>query len=307
MAEDTDKVHGLDALAPRLRQFAVVAREQHVTRAASLLGVTQSTLSRNMARLGADLGTPLLLRSGRNVLLTRAGRTLLPYAERALAELAAGLAVVDADASPDRGRVGLGFLHSFGVRAVPALVRDFRAEHPHVRFTLVQGGDLELLERLRGGEVDLCLTSPVPDEPGITARRLDEQRLGLVVPAGHGLARRRRVRLAEVADEEFVGLERGYGLRRLTDAWCREAGFAPRLAFEGEDIDTVLGLVAAGLGVALLPAGPAADRDDVVEVEVTSPRTSRVIAVAWRTDGAVSPPAEAFRRCVLSYRDRLPV
>jgi DNA-binding transcriptional LysR family regulator len=303
----TDTLHGLDALAPRLRQFAVVAREQHVTRAASRLGITQSTLSRNIARLEADLGTPLFLRTGRNVVLTRAGQALLPYVERAVAELGAGLAAQGADASADRGRVALAFLHSLGVRAVPALLRDFRGEHPHVRFTLVQGSDDELLERLRTGAVDLCLTSPVPDEPGITARRLAEQRLGLVVPSGHRLAARRRVRLAEVADEEFVGLERGYGLRRITDAWCRQAGFTPRLAFEGEEIDTVLGLVAARLGVALLPAGLAAGRDDVAEVEVAAPRTSRAIAVAWRTGGVLSPPAQAFRQCVLGYRGRLPV
>jgi DNA-binding transcriptional LysR family regulator len=306
---------GLEVLAPRLRQFAAVAREQHVTRAASRLGITQSTLSRNIARLEADLGTPLFLRTGRNLVLTRAGRTLLPYVERAVAELGAGLGVLDADASADRGRVAVAFLHSLGVRAVPALVRDFRGDHPDVRFTLVQGSDDEMLERLRTGAVDLCLTSPVPDEPGITARRLDEQRLGLVVPSGHRLAGRHRVRLAEVADEEFVGLERGYGLRRITDAWCRQAGFTPRLAFEGEEIDTVLGLVTAGLGVALLPTGiaagrgdgVAAGRDGVVEVEVTAPRTSRTIAVAWRTEGTLGPAAEAFRTRVLSYRDRLPV
>jgi DNA-binding transcriptional LysR family regulator len=291
-------------LAPRLRQFAVVAREQHVTRAAERLGITQSTLSRNIARLEAELGTPLFLRAGRSVVLTAAGKALLPYVERAVAEVAAGLGVVGADASPDRGRVAFGFLHSFGVRAVPVLLRDFRVAHPHVRFTLVQGSDDVLLDKLRTGEVDLCLTSPVPEEPGIRARRLDVQRLGLVVPAGHRLATRRRVRLAEVAGEDFVGLERGYGLRRSTDDWCRQAGFVPRLAFEGEEIDTVLGLVAAGLGIALLPAGTA-HRDDVAQVDVTEPRTSRTIALAWRADSVPAPPAEAFRRAVLGYRGRL--
>jgi DNA-binding transcriptional LysR family regulator len=300
-----DEMHRLDALAPRLRQFAVVAREQHVTRAAELLGITQSTLSRNIARLEADLGTSLFLRSGRGVVLTRAGAALLPYVERAADELAAGMGRLDADTSPDHGRVAVAFLHSLGGRAIPALVREFRTGHPAVRFTLVQGSDDVNLDKLRTGVVDLCLTSPVPDEPGIVARRLDDQRLGLVVPGGHRLAGRHRVRLAEVAAEEFVGLERGYGLRRITDGWCRQAGFTPRLAFEGEEIDTVLGLVAAGLGVALLPAGLGADRDDVAEVDVTEPRTSRTIALAWRAGERLIAPVEAFRRCVLGFRGRL--
>jgi DNA-binding transcriptional LysR family regulator len=295
-----DSVH-LEALVPRLRQFAVVAREQHVTRAAERLGVSQSTLSRNIARLEADLGVPLFLRTGRAVVLTRAGSALLPYAERAVAEVAAGLAELGKDA----GTVAFAFLHSLGARAVPVLLRDFRAGHPRVRFTLVQDGDEAMLAKLRSGVVDLCLTSPVPAEPGIAARPLAEQRLALVVPAGHRLAGRRRIRLAEAADEEFVGLERGYGLRRITDDWCRQAGFTPRLAFEGEEIDTVLGLVAAGLGVALLPAEPATERPDVVELAVTAPRTGRTLALAWRAEDPLAPPVEAFRDFVLGYRGRL--
>lgn len=100
--------------------------------------------------------------------------------------------------------------------------------------------------------MDLCLVAPLPDDPAFTARPLDEQRLHLVVPADHRLAGRRRIRLAEVAEEPFVGLERGYGLRAITDGFCAQAGFVPRLAFE-EETETLRGLVAAGLGVALLP------------------------------------------------------
>ncbi|PZF97032.1 LysR family transcriptional regulator [Micromonospora deserti] len=294
----------LSVVAPRLRQFAVVAREQHVTRAAERLGLAQSTLSRNIARLEADLGTTLLLRTGRTVRLTRHGQQLLPHVERALVALTDGLDELTEELSPDRGRVAFAFLHSLGVRAVPVLLRDFRTSHPRVRFTLVQDSNDAMLEKLRSGAVDLCLTSPVPEDPVFRARKVDQQRLGLVVPHGHRLAGRKRVGLAEAAEEEFVGLKRGYGLRRITDDWCRQAGFTPRLAFEGEEIDTVLGLVAAGLGVALLPLGPAAHHD-VVRVTVTHPQTTRTVALVWLADRAYAPPVEAFRASVLSYRGRL--
>jgi DNA-binding transcriptional LysR family regulator len=110
----------------------------------------------------------------------------------------------------------------------------------------------------------------------------------------------------EVAGEGFVGLERGYGLRRITDALCREAGFEPRLAFEGEEIDTVLGLVATGLGVALLPTGLTGRfAREVVELAVTAPSASRTIALVWLADRRLPPPVEAFRRTVLDYRGRL--
>src|SRR6201995_3576246 len=104
----------LDALVPRLRQFAVVAREEHLTRAAELLGVPQPTLSRSMARLEAELGVPLFTRPGRSLRLTRSGRELLEAAERVLQALAGTLDRVSGEADPERGRVALGFLPTLG-------------------------------------------------------------------------------------------------------------------------------------------------------------------------------------------------
>lgn len=294
----------LAVVAPRLRQFAVVAREQHVTRAAARLGVAQPTLSRNMARLEADLGTTLFLRTGRTVRLTRHGALLLPHVEQALAALRTGLAELHDDLDVSRGRVALAFLHSLGARAVPVLLREFRERRPLVRFTLLQDAHDTMLGLVRAGTVDLCLTSPVPTEPGFAVRVVAEQRLDLVVPRGHRLARRRRIRLEEVRDDDFVGLEKVYGLRQITDEWCRQAGFAPRVTFESEEIDTVLGLVESGLGVALLPHG-AAVLHDVTVLAVTHPRTTRSIALIWRADRELPAPAREFRDVIIKGRHRL--
>lgn len=291
-------------LAPRLAYFAAVARHEHVTRAAHDLGVPQSTLSRAMVRLERDLGVSLFARKGRTLSLTPAGRTFLASAERALGEVERATDAVRADADPSAGRVAFGFLHTMGSETVPGLIRAFRVDHPKVRFTLVQNYGEAMIERLRAGDLDLCLTSPVPDAPDLVARRLDEQRLRLVVPDDHRLAGRKRVRLAEAADETFVTLEPGYGLRRITDALCAEAGFAPRIAFEGEEAETLRGLVAAGLGVALLPP-PAVARPGVVELTVTAPRAAREIGVAWLDGHPDTPPVAAFKRFLLSRRGRL--
>ena len=284
-------------LAPRLAYFAGVARTEHVTRAAREMRVPQSTLSRAMVRLEQDLGVDLFARRGRTVSLTHAGRTFHASVERAADE-------VRADADPATGKVAFGFLHTMGAETVPGLLQAFRAEHPRVRFSLVQNYGEAMLERLRAGELDLCLTSPVPDAPDLVARRLDEQKLRLVVPADHRLAARKRVRLAEAADETFVTLEPGYGMRRITDDLCEAAGFKPRIAFEGEEAETLRGLVAAGLGVALLPP-PAVPRPGVVELTVTAPRAAREIGVAWLDGHPDTPPVAAFKKFLLSRRGRL--
>jgi len=299
---DTEDVVTL--LAPRLAYFAKVARTEHVTRAAQEMQVPQSTLSRALVRLEEDLGVELFARRGRTVSLTPVGRTFLASVERALAEIERAAEEARADVDPAAGKVTFGFLHTMGAETVPGLIHAFRADHPRVRFSLVQNYGEAMLEKLRAGELDLCLTSPVPDAPGLVARRIDEQKLRLVVPADHRLAGRRRIRLAEAAEETFVTLEPGYGLRRITDDLCRQAGFTPRIAFEGEEAETLRGLVAAGLGVALLPP-PAVPRPGVVELTVTAPRAVREIGVAWLEGQVDTQPVAAFKRFLLSRRGRL--
>ncbi|TGB00571.1 LysR family transcriptional regulator [Streptomyces sp. MZ04] len=318
-AKDTGKTGGREAavppaeltpgswsalLSPRLAYFAGVARTEHVTRAAQEMQVPQSTLSRALVRLEQDLGVDLFARHGRTVSLTPAGRTFLASVERALGEVERAAESVRADADPASGKVAFGFLHTMGSETVPGLIRAFRADHPRVRFSLVQNYGEAMIERLRAGDLDLCLTSPVPDAPDLVARRLDEQRLRLVVPDDHRLAARKRVRLSEAADESFVTLEPGYGLRRITDDLCQEAGFKPRVAFEGEEAETLRGLVAAGLGVALLPP-PAVARPGVVELTVTGQRAVREIGVAWLDGHPDTPPVAAFKKFLLSRRGKL--
>jgi DNA-binding transcriptional LysR family regulator len=303
---DDELAAGLDALAPRLRQFVAVAREEHLTRAADLLGVPQPTLSRSIARLEAELGVPLFARPGRAIRLTRHGRLLLDGAERAVATLAGHLQLLSDEADPARGRVALAFLHTLGTEAVPRMLRDFRAINPGIRFALVQGSADVLLTRLRAGKVDLCLTAPLPDEPGVVARKLDSQRIDLVVPAGHRLARRRGVRLAEAAAEDFICLKSGYGLRTITDELCRAAGFEPRIAFEGEEAATCGGLVGAGLGVSLLPATANVAADpEVAAIRITAPRAARTVGLSWMADRPQTEPVAAFRDFALGYRGRL--
>ncbi|MFF1355410.1 LysR family transcriptional regulator [Streptomyces sp. NPDC058297] len=301
-AGDTEDI--VTTLVPRLSYFAAVARTEHVTRAAQELEIPQSTLSRALVRLEQDLGVELFARHGRTVSLTPAGRTFRATVDKALAEVGRAAESVRADADPTSGKVAFGFLHTMGSETVPGLIRAFRADHPRIRFSLVQNYGEAMLERLRAGELDLCLTSPVPDEPGLVARRLDEQRLRLVVPDDHRLAGRKRVRLAEASDEPFVTLEPGYGLRRIADGLCAEAGFKPRVAFEGEETETLRGLVAAGLGVALLPP-PAVPRPGVVELTVTGQRAVREIGVAWLDGHPDTPPVAAFKKFLLSRRGKL--
>ena len=286
-------------LAPNLALLAAVGRMGNLTRAAEALGVPQPTASRRLTALAERVGVPLTMPDGRGIRLTRVSTLLATAAERALAELETGVRQVREEIEPGRGHVVLGFLHLLGRSLVPELLSGFRDEHPHVRFGLFQGSRADVLARLHDGAVDLALVAPLPTgDESLAGHILAEQDLMLSVPTSHRLANRRQVRVTELADEDFVMLERGYGVRQITDELCATAGFRPRITFEGQESDTVRGLVAAGLGVALLPRSEPSP-PGVVELPL-HPQATRSIGLAWRDGQRLTPAATAFREFVVS-------
>ncbi|OIV36342.1 LysR family transcriptional regulator [Mangrovactinospora gilvigrisea] len=289
-----------------LRWFVVLAETEHMTDSAAELQITQPTLSRALTRLEHRVGAPLFDRDGRRLRLNRFGAVLLEHARRALAEVdAAGDRIAEL-IDPERGTVRLAFLHSVATWLVPDLIRSFRAAAPGVAFTLHQDPGHDLLQALRDGAADLAVTSPRPEEAEFAWRPLVREQLFLAVPAGHRLADRPgggRVRLRSAAEEPFVTLRPEFGFRRLTERLCAAAGFRARVAFEGTELATVEGMVAAGLGVAVLPelhaAAVPADRT-AVRVPLADAGAHRTIGLSWLRDRPMPAVAERFRLFVLS-------
>jgi LysR family transcriptional regulator, transcription activator of glutamate synthase operon len=282
------------SLAPKLALLRAVAEEGNLTRAAAAVGLPQPTASRWLAALSAELGTPVVVPDGRGIRLSRAGASLATAADRALSELASGVRQAAGEADPERGQVVLAFIYTLGEQLVPALLREFRQEHPHARITLLQGPHEGLLEHVRSGRADLAFTSPLPRRGEFAGVTLEQQQLVAAVPTGHRLAGRASVRMAELADEPFVGMKAGSGLREEIDGLAQAAGFTPTLAFEGEEVHTVRSLVAAGLGVAVLPVAVPASPDGVVEIPLR-PRATRRIGLIWASDRPMTPAVLAFR------------
>ncbi|ORA36358.1 LysR family transcriptional regulator [Mycobacterium aquaticum] len=281
-----------------LHWFVVLAETEHVTDAAAELHISQPTLSRALARLEDEVGTPLFDRVGRRLRLNAYGEILLEHARRSLAEMRSATERIAALRDPDTGTVRLAFLHSQASWFVPDLLRRFRTEAPRVQFALIQGAAHDIVDALAGGRVDLAITSPRPD--GYRWRGLYLERLCLAVPRGHRFADRARIRLAEAGDEPFVALAPEFGLRQLTDELCAEAGIEPQVVFEAMEIPTMEGLVAAGFGVAVVPV-PRSERAEPGAVYVPLSQTSakRQLGLAWPADRPLSPAAERFADFVI--------
>lgn len=304
----------LAQLLPLLPVLSELGRTQHVTETAELLGIPQSTVSRALARASAVVGTELLIREGRGVRLTPAAKALLPYIDAALNEFRTGLDLVRHESEVVRGRIAVAFQHTFGEATLPLLINAFHRRHPQTAFALSQGARDGCLAELAAGTADLALTAPVATAGrSIGSAPLYREPLRLVVHHEHPLAGRKSARLEDIRQDPFVAMGHGYGMRSLTDALFREAGFRPRIAFESQDSHTVRGLVSAGLGVSILPSGGQAPGRTVtpdtgnlgwVEVPLDSGLAFREIGLAWRErrSGHDSEPDQVglFREMVLA-------
>ena len=285
-----------------LRWFQQVADGSTVTEVAELQMISQPAVSRALARLEDELGTPLLYKSGRVLRLTHAGAVFKRHTDAVLHQLDDGLAAVSELLDPETGTVGLAFQPSLGTWLVPALIADFGARHPDVRFRLEQSQDSLLSGAVASGRIDLEFTARRPLSTDVHWQRLITEPLWLAVPADHRLADRGQVSLAETMDEDFVMLRPGWELRSRAEELCAAAGFAPAVAFEGDDLAMVRGFVAAGLGVSIVPAPPgAADRWRGRErlVEISDPGSSRDVGLAWSRERRLLPAAQLFRQQVL--------
>lgn len=272
----------------RLRYFVAVAEELHFGRAAQRLNLSQPPLSVQIRTLERDIGTPLLIRSQRRVSLTEAGRVLLDEARRLIRQADAALLHTRRAARGEIGQLAIGFVSTADYSILPPLVRRFRLTRPEVALTLRELTGDRQQALLLAGELDLGLSIAPSRMRGLTTRPVLREPLIAALPATHRLARTpRRIGARHLADEGFILFPRELApsLYDLSIAVCQRAQFTPRLAQEAVQMQTILGLVAAGLGVALVPACMATlGRPDVRYRPLEPPGAIVETAAVWRPD-----------------------
>ncbi|MFS0562075.1 LysR family transcriptional regulator [Terribacillus sp. 179-K 1B1 HS] len=285
----------------QLEYFQTLAREQHVTRAAQLLSITQPALSRSINRLESQIGTPLFDRQGRTIKLNKYGELLLKRVDLILKEFEEGKNEIQSLLDPDKGEISLGFLHTLGTTIVPNIIGAFKEKFPQVRFHLKQNHSNWLLDNLQSGDLDLCLLSSFPMESNIAWTPLWQEELFLFFPKNHPLAKQESITLEEVADEPFILMEEGYALRVTIDSIFEQVGIRPKIMFEGEEVTTIAGFVGAGMGISILPDVKSLDQMKIAKVRISSPRCERTIGIASMEGKFLSPIAEKFMQYIVDH------
>lgn len=296
-----------------LRWFQMVADGATVTEVAELEMRSQPGISRAFARLEEEVGAELFQRSGRLLTLTPAGAVFHRHVGAALHRLDDGLAAVQQLVAPETGTVAVAFQASLGTWLVPDLIGSFRSQYPEVDFDLRSKADEHASSVGARGVVDLELSTLRVAEEDVMWRPLVREPIRLLLPQDHPLAGHRRARIADVADDRFIALRSTSLLRALFDDLCARAGVDADIALVADDLPTLRGYVASGLGVAIVPA-----RWDAGATEPSSPRVhyleltdagaERNVGLSWNRDRRLLPAAELFREHVLRRAEagRLP-
>jgi DNA-binding transcriptional LysR family regulator len=288
----------------QLRYFVAVADTRHFTQAADRLGVSQPTLSKQIHTLESTLGAPLFERIRGAVALTLAGETLLPLARRMVADADAARDAVQDIVGMRRGNVRLGATPSLCSSLVPALLRRFQAAHPDIALYVTEGSSPDLIADLLAHNLDLALV--VASEQGIDPALeavpiLRESLVVASVAAGPPPTDHPELALGELEHTPLVMFRPGYALRDVTLEACRRAGFRPRFAVEGGEMDAVLAFVEAGLGVAVVPSMVLVNRPLLRATPIAPPGMRRTVALAHRRRSVLPHAAEAMRRTLVDH------
>ncbi|HLI91164.1 MAG TPA: LysR family transcriptional regulator [Ktedonobacteraceae bacterium] len=279
-----------------LHYFAAVAEELHFGKAAQKLGMTQPPLSQQIQRLEEELGVQLFRRTKRRVELTEAGQAFLPEVRQALAKVEQAVTAARRAGRGEIGRLAVGFVGSASYEILPAMIRRFHECFPDVELVLRELTTSQQVRALHEGRIHVGLLRPPVSDGTLMIESFLTEPLIAVLPETHALAGQPAVSLQELARERFITFPRhlGPGLYDQIISICQQAGFSPEITQEAVQMQTILGLVATGIGIALIPASARNLRSSgVAYSELQRVQSGVEMALAWRKDNA-SPTLRAF-------------
>ena len=297
----------------QLRYLEAVARTRSFTQAAKECHVTQPTLSQQIAKLEQEMGGALLRRGRAGAQLTTLGETMRRHAQSILLTVETAKADASSSAQDVTGRVRLGLIPTVSPYLLPRIMSRCRRRHPGLVFEINESPTASLLSSLARGELDaIVISPPVDTTQPLKIRPIFEDEFLLALPRGHRRTGRRRVNLADLRDEPMILLGDDHCLRGQALALCRRSGYLPKIDIQSAQLDTVLGLVEAGLGLSLVPASarPTLRHRNVDFRPLGPERASRQIAMAWLQPSAPLHVLEAVAQiaceCTVRRRARKP-
>jgi DNA-binding transcriptional LysR family regulator len=291
----------------QLRYFQTVARLEHMTHASEELHVVQPSLSRTISRLEEELGTALFDRVGKQIQLNDCGKVFLDYVNKVFNELEEARCKLSDLSNTKEGTVSLAVNTSI---FMPDLLRNFSKEYPHIQFRQILSTTEHINHLLEIEEVDFGISVPasVPcKHKMIQMLSLHNAEMFLAVPPQHPLLGRESVSLHDVAKEPFISMPVGYGLREMTDIFCKQAGFIPNIVIESDEPYSIIRFVQAGLGISfispLVVESGLGLTSNFLRIEDIVCKSN--VGLLWKKDRYISRAARKFKEFTVNYFNHL--
>ncbi len=284
-----------------LEYFVSLAQTEHMTQTAKELNTSQPNLSYMISELEKELGVPLFQKVGRNIRLTQYGRIFYKSAKQSLLNLQEAYEKIASINNPHQGTIKLGFIYTFGAERAPKLIQSFLDDFPDVHFNFEQNNSQNLLEKLDKESLDIAIVSKVERFDHIVFESLTNEKLVLVVPENHPLSAKDSLSLQQVKDEPFIYYNEHSGLRPYLDHSFAQFGLTPNVKLELEDDQSVLGFVASGFGIAIVPDIATISAYPVKKFAISDTLEERRIYLAYRKDRYLPPVCQSFLQYALEY------
>ena len=280
-----------------LEYFLKCAEMQHLTRAAAELRVSQPSLTRTIKSLEKEIDAPLFQKRGRNIVLTRYGEILKLHTEHILAELAACEAEIKNAKGINETTVRLSLLSASHL--IPGFIMDFQKQHPNIHLEILMEKTNQ--EKSPKNDVDLSLYSAIKPMNTENSHTLLEEEILLAVPKTDPRANRRTVDLKDFAEDPFVLLQVGKSLRTITDVYCHDAGFIPKISLESDNPQTIRAFIRAGFGISFVPkiTWSGMQKENITLIPIASPVCRRCLILSWQPDIQTNPAAVLLRDYII--------
>jgi DNA-binding transcriptional LysR family regulator len=282
----------------QLKYFQKVAEIEHMTRAANELNIAQPSLSKVITHLEEELGVPLFDRVGRQIRLNQYGKAFLFQIEKVFVNLEDAKTQLRDMQGMEEQIIKMSFNNMY---PFAKLIKEFTNLHPKTKFHQTIGSFSESRKQLLTGKIDLCISSPPLTGEDIECIPLIVEEIFLVVPRGHRFADRDSINLIETSGESFISLKEGFGIRDITDNYCRQAGFIPNIVFESQAAINILDLINANLGIAFLPIKllEKSTRENLIMLHINDFTAERTTALSYMKNRYLPLAVMQFRDFVI--------
>ena len=264
----------------QLYYFKAVAQTENFRQAAMHQSDSQPALTKAIHKLEQEIGVELFDRINKSVRLNYYGKEFLKRVDNVIVELESGVRTIQQLCDPEQGFIRLGFIQTLGISVVPHILSAFIEKYPNIQIQLVQKGIKECFELIESNKIDISIVSAYMPIDNIEWHPLITEELYGYCNKNHPLARVKEVNLEALKEYSFIGYHPSISMHSVLKEWCKEAGFQPKIAFEGIDVPTIAGLVSANLGIGILPAYIGIDAHQLHRFKIKNVSCTREIGIA---------------------------